>query len=95
VLDLDIMKIVATYQVGEDPDVLAFDPGLKRLYVSCESGTVNVFRSLRRSLVVLGTLEIPHAHTVAVDPKTHLVYLPLENIDGHPLLRIMKPANQK
>ena len=94
-LDLGTMKIVATYQVGEDPDVLAFDPGLKRLYVSCESGTVNVFQSLQRSLVLLGSLEIPHAHTVAVDPKTHLVYLPLENIDGHPLLRIMKPADQK
>jgi DNA-binding beta-propeller fold protein YncE len=94
-LDLGTMKIVETYQVGEDPDVLAFDPGLKRLYVSCESGTVNVFQSLQRSLVLLGSLEIPHAHTVAVDPTTHLVYLPLENIDGHPLLRIMKPADQK
>jgi DNA-binding beta-propeller fold protein YncE len=33
-VDLNTMKIVSTYQVGEDPDVLAFDPGLKRLYVS-------------------------------------------------------------
>jgi hypothetical protein len=35
---------------------------------------------------------MPHAHTVAVDPKTHLVYFPLENIDGHPILRIMQPV---
>jgi len=28
---------------------------------------------------------------VAVDPKTHLVYLPLENVNGHPLLRIFEP----
>jgi hypothetical protein len=92
-VDLSTMKIVSTYQVGEDPDVLAFDPGLKLLYVSCESGTVNVFQSLRRSLVLLGSFTMPHAHTVAVDPKTHLVYFPLENVDGHPLLRIMKPTN--
>jgi hypothetical protein len=26
-------------------------------------------------------------------PKTHLVYFPLENVDGHPLLRIMKPTS--
>jgi len=38
---------------------------------------------------------MPHAHTVSVDSKTHLVYFPLENIDGHPLLGIMKPADQK
>jgi DNA-binding beta-propeller fold protein YncE len=92
-VDLDTMKIVSAYQVGEDPDVLAFDPGLKRLYVSSESGTVNVFQSLRRSLVLLGSFEMPHAHTVSVDPKTHLVYFPLENVNGRPLLRIMKPSN--
>src|SRR5258708_24209627 len=38
-------------------------------------------------------ISIPHAHTVCVDPNTHLVYFPLENIDGHPLLRIMEPPN--
>jgi hypothetical protein len=27
---------------------------------------------------------------VSVDPKTHLVYFPLENVDGKPLLRIME-----
>jgi DNA-binding beta-propeller fold protein YncE len=92
-VDLDTMKILSTYEVGEDPDVLAFDAGLKRLYVSCESGTVNVFQSLRRSLVLLGSFTMPHAHTVSADPKTHLVYFPLENVNGHPLLRIMKPTS--
>jgi DNA-binding beta-propeller fold protein YncE len=92
-VDLDTMKILSTYEVGEDPDVLAFDPGLKRLYVSSESGTVTVFQSLRRSLVLLGSFEMPHAHTISVDPKTHLVYFPLENVNGHPLLRIMKPSD--
>jgi len=92
-VDLNTMKVVSTYQVGEDPDVLAFDPGLKRLYVSSESGTANVFQCLRRSLVVLGSFEMPHAPTVSVDPKTHLVYFPLQNVNGHPLLRIMKPSD--
>jgi DNA-binding beta-propeller fold protein YncE len=32
VVDLTNMKVLATYPVGEDPDVLAFDPGLKLLY---------------------------------------------------------------
>lgn len=94
-IDLNTMKVISTYQVGDDPDVLAFDPGLKRLYVSAESGTVTIFQSTHRKLVLLGSFNMPHAHTVAVDPKTHLVYFPLENSDGRPLLRIMKPADQK
>jgi len=36
---------------------------------------------------------MPHVHTVSVDPKSHLVYFPLENVGGRPLLRIMKPAD--
>jgi DNA-binding beta-propeller fold protein YncE len=91
-VDLSTMKILSTYEVGEDPDVLAYDPGLKRLYVSAESGTVTIFQNHGKSLSLLGSMEMPHAHTVSVDPKTHLVYFPLENIDGHPVLRIMQPV---
>ena len=86
------MKLLTAHPVGDDPDMLAFDPGLKRHYVSAESGTVTVFQETDRDVRLLGQLNVPHAHSVSVDPKTHLVYLPLENIDGHPLLRIMKPS---
>ena len=93
VVDLNAMKVLSICQVGEDPDVLAYDPGLKRLYVSSESGTVTVFQNNNRKLNLLSSFEMPHAHTVSVDPKTHFVYFPLENIDGHPILRIMQPVN--
>jgi DNA-binding beta-propeller fold protein YncE len=94
-VDLNTMKVLSTYEVGDDPDVLAYDPGLQRLYVSAESGQFRVFERKGRTLALVGSFEMPHAHTVAVDPKTHLVYLPLENVDGHPLLRIMRPANPR
>lgn len=95
VFDLTAMKLLSVQQVGDDPDVLAFDPGLKRLYVSAESGTVSIFQEAARNVRLLGQFNMPHAHTVAVDPKSHLVYFPLENVGGHPLLRIMKPLNQQ
>jgi len=95
VFDLAGQKLLATYQVGEDPDVLAFDPGLERVYVSAESGTVSVFQEDGRGLRSLGQFFMPQAHTVSVDPKTHLVYFPLEDMGGRPLLRIMKPVDQK
>jgi DNA-binding beta-propeller fold protein YncE len=94
VFDLTSKKILETHSVGEDPDVLAFDPELGLLYVSAESGTVSVFREWGRKLVSEGKLTMPHAHTVCVDPKTHLVYFPLENVSGHPILRIMEPARK-
>jgi len=92
-VDLATMKVLSTHAVGDDPDVLAFDPGWRRLYVSAESGTVSVFtEQVGAHGVTLhhdGSIYMPHAHTVSVDPRTHLVYFPLENVNGRPLLRIM------
>ena len=95
VVDLKTMKMLSKYEVGDDPDVLAFDPELKRLYVSAESGAVTIFQYGNRKLSLLGSLNMLHAHTMAVDPETHLVYFPLQDIHGHPILRIMRPAGQK
>jgi DNA-binding beta-propeller fold protein YncE len=91
VVDLTTMQVLATYPIGKSADVLAFDPGLKQLYISAESGEVWVYREGRNRLVAVGSFSMPHAHTVSVDPKTHLVYFPLENLDGKPVLRIMSP----
>ena len=89
IVDLKTMKVTGTVPVGDTPDVLAFDPGWRRLYVASESGTVSVFTEAGAGLVHEGDIRIPHAHTVAVDPRTHLVYLPLQDIGGRPVLRIM------
>jgi DNA-binding beta-propeller fold protein YncE len=93
VVDLRTMRVLQTQSVGDDPDVLDLDPGLHRLYVAAESGEVAVFAEEGRRLRKLGQAMLAdHAHSVAVDPETHLVYFPLENVGGRPLLRIMRPA---
>ena len=92
VFDLSSMRVLGTYAVGRGPDVLAFDPGVKTLYVAAESGQVTVFQEDENNLVFNGRINMPHAHTVSVDPQTHLVYFPLQNLNGHPVLRIMTPA---
>lgn len=91
VFDLETRKLLSLHQVGVDPDVLAFDPGLKLLYVAAESGNVTVFRLAGQTLHRLWHFYLPHAHTVAVDPATHLVYLPLQKFGGQPVLMIMRP----
>jgi DNA-binding beta-propeller fold protein YncE len=92
-LDLRQMKVTGSASVGGSPDVLAFDDSLRRLYVAAESGNVAVFAERARSLVKLGQAAIaPFAHTVAVDPRTHLVYFPLQTgSNGKPQLLIMAP----
>ena len=93
VVDLNTRQIIASDSVGDIPDVLAFDAGLHRLYVAAESGVVAVFEVRGTTLHKIGqTYLAPNAHSVAVDSQTHRVYLPLENIDGKPVLRIYEPV---
>ncbi|MDE3152832.1 MAG: YncE family protein [Gemmatimonadota bacterium] len=91
VLDLRTMKPIQRLQVADDPDVLAWDAGWRRLYVAAESGVLEAFRLDGTTLKPAGEIRAPHAHTVSVDPRTHWVYLPLENVNGHPQLRIYEP----
>ncbi|MHB1232087.1 MAG: YncE family protein [Burkholderiales bacterium] len=77
--------------VGEDPDVLALDTQRQILYVASESGVVTVFAVETGKLKCLWRGWIgPDAHSVAVDPASGLTYFPLADVDGHPLLRVMR-----
>ena len=88
-IDLRNWHVVDQLKVGDKPDVLAFDPGWQRLYVGCESGSVSVFTVRGGHLAAEGQITLPHAHTVAVDPRTHHVYVPLQKVGTKPVLRIM------
>lgn len=93
VIDLNNFEVTQVLSTGEGPDVLAFDQALERLYVATESDVVSIFQLHERTLVKIADEAIaPNAHTVSVDPKTHLVYLPLKNVNGRPVLRIMRPS---
>ncbi len=91
VLDLRTMKFGPGVTVGTTPDVLAWDAAWRRLYVATEGGVLNIFAADGAVLRAVGEYRAPHVHTVSVDPRTHKVYLPLENIDGKPLLRVLAP----
>jgi DNA-binding beta-propeller fold protein YncE len=93
-LNLRTLKVTGVFKVGGSPDVLAFDSALRRLYVSAESGVVGVFAETARSVRPLGLAFLAtEAHSVAVDPYTHLVYFPLQQgSTGGPQLLIMRPT---
>lgn len=91
VVDLATRRQTMTLPLPTDIDVLAFDPGLRRLYAASENGTVAVFAvAVDHTVTEMGRGFLgPNAHTVAVDPITHRVYFPLESLAGHPVLRVM------
>jgi DNA-binding beta-propeller fold protein YncE len=92
VVDLGEGRQRSLEEVGADPDVLALDPGLGRLYVAAESGVVSVFEFNGGRLRKLGQGRLERrAHSAAVDPRTHQVFFPLEDVGGHPVLRVMTP----
>jgi YVTN family beta-propeller protein len=92
VLDLERGQVIASFAVGKDPDVLAFDPGLQRLYVAAESGIVSVFQLEAGNASKIGEgFAGPDAHVVAVVPETHEVFFPLRDVDHRTVLRIMRP----
>jgi DNA-binding beta-propeller fold protein YncE len=92
-VNLTSKQIGASFDVGDEPDVPAFDASLGRLYVASESGVVSVFHAEAGTLTKTGEAYLaPAAHSVAVDPMTHRVYVPLENVGGRPLLRVYEPT---
>ena len=92
VLDMRTMKVLGTFDVGGDPDVLAFDPGSRTAYVAGETGIVSMFSVDGSHVSKIGEGQLgPNAHVVNVDAATHRSWFPLKNIDRHPVLRIMAP----
>jgi DNA-binding beta-propeller fold protein YncE len=87
-LDLGSRRIVQTWTIGKDPDVLALDAHTHRLFVAAESGTVSVFDDGALVTRIAQAFLAPAAHTVAVDAQTQRVYFPLESVSGRPVLRI-------
>lgn len=93
VVDLVRRRVTQSFEVGGDPDVLAYDPGMGWVYVASESGTVSVFAVSRGAVTKRGEgLLGPNAHVVAVDPATHRAYFPLKNLDGRTALRVVAPV---
>jgi DNA-binding beta-propeller fold protein YncE len=70
-------KVVASVPIGSGVDANAFDPQLHLAFSSNGEGTLTIaHEDSPRKLTVVQTLQTqPSARTMALDPKTHRVYL--------------------
>jgi YVTN family beta-propeller protein len=91
VFDLDNHKVVTTLPLADGPDVIKFDPALKRIYDACYSGTISVFQQddpdHYRKLEDFPTQH--KVHSLAVDEKTHRIYAPEQEENGKAVARMI------
>lgn len=90
VFNLQTHQPIAYFPQAKGGDVIAFDPGLKRIYVACYEGAISVFQEddpthFRK----LGDVPVQKkVHSLAIDPETHRVYAPEQEENGAPAARI-------
>jgi YVTN family beta-propeller protein len=103
VIDSQDGHIVTTLPIGSGCDGVKFDPGLKRAYSSNGEGTMTVVQEISKdSFKVLENVPtMSGARTLAVDTKSHHIYLPAAEYNPAPVAtnenprprRTMKPGS--
>jgi YVTN family beta-propeller protein len=85
-LDTESGKVVATVPIGEGPDGSAFDDKTQLAFASCSDGTTTIAKEeAPDKLTVKQILKTERgARTMAIDPTTHLIYLPAAQFEAMP-----------
>ncbi|MGI8962224.1 MAG: YncE family protein [Bryobacteraceae bacterium] len=91
VFDLDAHRPIAFLPLAAGPDVVKYDPGMKRIYVACYSGAISIFQeddpNHFRKLEDFPVQK--KVHSLAVDVRTHRVYAPEQEENGRPVARMI------
>jgi len=91
VFRLDTHEPIAYFPQAKGGDVIAFDPGLKRIYVACYEGAISIFQEddpthFRK----LGDVPVQKkVHSLAIDLATHKLYVPEQEENGAPAAKIV------
>ena len=91
VFNLDTHQPIAFLPMASGPDVIKFDPGLKRIYVACSSGFISVFQAEggERYRKLEDFVVERMVHSLAVDATSHRVYTPEQEENGQPVARMI------
>ena len=95
VFDIDRHQVSASLPIGSGTDVVAFDPGLNRIYAAGKGGKLTVvqqdtpdaYRKLEDISSHYG------AHTLVVDPAIHRVFVGYASLFNHPRIAVFSPSN--
>ncbi len=93
VVNIDDHKIVSTVAIGGAPDSVAYDPTLRRIYSTGRPGVLSVVQQDSPDQYhTLDTVKLHYgAHTLAIDPSTHRVYVAYASLLVPPRLAVFTP----
>jgi DNA-binding beta-propeller fold protein YncE len=82
----DTGKAIATPPIGESPDAAAYDPETHLVISSNEVGTLTVIHedSPTKFTVIDTVATKDGSHTMALDPKTHKIFVPAASVQDVP-----------
>jgi DNA-binding beta-propeller fold protein YncE len=97
VMNADTGKVVATPEIGSGVDATGFDPETKYVFNSCGDGTLSIAHedSPDKYTVVEQVKTVQRARTMALDSKTHNVYLAIADFEPAPAAAAGDKAQQR
>ena len=84
VVDARTGRVLATVPAGEDIDATAYDPGTRLAFASAGDGTLTVVPTDAAALTPSTVATGPRGKTMALDPRTHRVYVPVAQYGAAP-----------
>jgi len=93
VFDLTEHRVVAAIPIGKGPDSVAFDSELHRIYTTGKSGALVVIQQDEPNKYrTLDTVHLHYgAHTLTVDPRTHVLYVGYAGLVVNPRVAVFIP----
>jgi len=96
VFDMQQHRVIASVPVGGGPDSVAYDGGLHRIYVTGRAGVLCVVeRDSKGAFATLDTISLHYgAHTLAVDPSSHRLYVGYASLYVVPRIAVFSALGQ-
>jgi DNA-binding beta-propeller fold protein YncE len=90
-MDTTSGAVIATADIAPGVDQIAFDPVLKRIYCASGTGIISVVAETETGIAPLADVTVPRrAHTVAVDPTTHNVWISYGAEDNDYVMKLVQ-----
>jgi DNA-binding beta-propeller fold protein YncE len=97
VVDLETHRVITSLKIGGGPDSVAFDPTLHRIYSAGKSGKLTVIQQDGPDTYrVIDEIRTHYgAHTLAVAPVSHKVFVAYASLLAHPRIAVFSPKAVK
>ena len=93
VFDINKQRVIQGFPIGGRPDSVVFDVGLHRIYTTGGAGVLVAFQQdSPDGYHMIDSVKLHFgAHTLAVDPATHIVYVGYASLVVRPRVAVFQP----